>query len=88
MTCPHWSIALHSAGNFDVGFVDEPAIAWSVPAGPSRVDEQRYEPLHPAVDGHVSQVLFIHRVLTCVDGSSGQYDPRLPGVPGALLGEG
>ena len=36
-----------SSGDFEVGFVDEPAIAWSVPAGLSRVDEQQCEPPAP-----------------------------------------
>ena len=41
------------AGDFDVGLVGEPAISRDVPAGPRRVDEQRREPLHPAVDRYV-----------------------------------
>ncbi len=39
-----------SPGDFDVSFVDEPPITWDVPAGSSRVDEQRGEPLHPLID--------------------------------------
>ena len=46
------SIQVHpSTGDFEVGFVDEPAVAWSVPAGSSRVDEQRCESLHPPIHG-------------------------------------
>ena len=40
-------------GDADVGFVDEPAIADTVPARPSRLDDQRGEALHPSVDRDV-----------------------------------
>ena len=33
----------------DVGFVDEPAIAWCVADEPGRVGQRRREPLHPPV---------------------------------------
>ena len=39
--------------DLDVGFVDEPAISRSVPAGPGYVDEQWREPLNPLEHGHV-----------------------------------
>ena len=39
--------------DFDVGFVDEPAVARRVPREAGRVDQQRCEPLHLAVDGDV-----------------------------------
>jgi hypothetical protein len=40
-------------GNLDIRFIDKPSIARSVPAEACRVDQQRGEPLHPAVDGNV-----------------------------------
>ena len=40
-------------GDLDVGLVDEPAIPSHVPTRPGRVDQQRREPLHPPVEGHV-----------------------------------
>jgi hypothetical protein len=40
-----------SPGDFDVRFVHEPPIPGSVSAGSGRVDQQRSEPLHPAIDG-------------------------------------
>jgi hypothetical protein len=40
----------------DVGFVDEPAITNTVPARPSRVDDQRGEALHPPINRHVINV--------------------------------
>ncbi len=49
--CPV-NVAPHS-GNFDVGLVDEPASADGVAARPRRVDQQRCEPLHPAVQRDV-----------------------------------
>jgi hypothetical protein len=42
-----------AACDLDVGFVDEPAIAWQPSAGASGLDELRGEPLRPAVAGHV-----------------------------------
>ena len=33
--------------------VYDPAISRNVPAGACRIDQQRSEPLHPAIDGHV-----------------------------------
>ena len=36
-----------------IGFVDEPAITGRMPYEPSRVDQQRCEPLYPSVDGDV-----------------------------------
>jgi hypothetical protein len=41
------------AGNLDVGFIGEPAIARGVSARPGCVDHQGREPLHPAVDRNV-----------------------------------
>ncbi len=41
------------AGDLHIRLVREPAIPGRVPAGPSRVDQQRGEPLDPAVDGHM-----------------------------------
>ena len=40
-------------GHLDIGFVHEPPVTGGVPAGTCRVDQQRSEPLHPAVDAHV-----------------------------------
>jgi hypothetical protein len=40
-------------GDFHIRLVDAPAIAGCMPAGACRVDQQRGEPLHPAIDGHV-----------------------------------
>ena len=40
-------------GDLDVGLVDEPAIPGQVSHRPGRVDQQRCEPLHPPVQGHV-----------------------------------
>jgi hypothetical protein len=34
-------------------FVNEPSIPGGVPAGACRINQQRGEPLHPAVDGHL-----------------------------------
>jgi hypothetical protein len=42
-----------SPGDFHVGLVHEPAIAYSVPAGAGGLGQQRREPLYPAVDGDV-----------------------------------
>ena len=57
MTWPNWSIARvqidPAPGDFDVRFVDAPPITRAVPAGSCRIDEQRREPLHPPIDGHV-----------------------------------
>src|SRR3712207_3707502 len=39
--------------DFNVRFINEPPIAAGAPAGSCGVDEQRSEPLHPPVDGHV-----------------------------------
>jgi hypothetical protein len=44
------------ARDFDVRLIDEPPIPCGVPARPRAVDEQRGEPLHPAIDGHVIHV--------------------------------
>ena len=47
-------VQIHPApGYLDVGFIDEPAIAGRVSAGAGCVDQQRGEPLHPAIDRHV-----------------------------------
>jgi hypothetical protein len=43
-------------GNSDVGLIDEPAITDTVPARPSRVDDQRGETLHPPINRHVINV--------------------------------
>ena len=40
----------------DVGFVDEPAITDTMPARPSRIDDQRGEALHPPINRHVINV--------------------------------
>src|SRR5680860_399491 len=40
-------------GDLDVGLVDEPPIPGQVPDRPGRVDQQRREPLHPPIEGHV-----------------------------------
>jgi hypothetical protein len=37
------------SGDLGVGLVDEPTIAYDVPAGPCRVDQQWGEPLHPPI---------------------------------------
>ena len=42
-----------ASGHFDVRLIDKPPITGRMPAGSCRVDQQRREPLHPAVDGHV-----------------------------------
>jgi hypothetical protein len=42
-----------SAGDLDVGLVDEPAVAGSVPQRAGGVGEQRTEPLYPPVDRDV-----------------------------------
>ena len=39
--------------DLDIGLVNEPAIAWRVPAGPGGVSKQRCEPMDPPVDGDV-----------------------------------
>src|SRR5829696_3709639 len=39
------------SGNLHVGFVHLPAVADSMSAGPSGVDQQRREALHPPIDG-------------------------------------
>jgi hypothetical protein len=69
--------AAPDAGDLDVGFIDEPALADTVPARPSRVDDQRSEALHPPVDGDVvnfdaalSQEFF--------DVAAGQPVPEIP----------
>ena len=41
------------AGDADVGFIDEPAIARAVTASSRRLDDERGEALHPPVDGDV-----------------------------------
>jgi hypothetical protein len=41
------------ARDLDVGLVDEPPVPGGVPTRPGSVNEQRGEPLHPAVHGHV-----------------------------------
>jgi hypothetical protein len=40
-------------GNLHIRFIGKPPITGNVPAGSSRVDQQRSEPLHPTVNGHV-----------------------------------
>ena len=40
-------------GNFHIRFVSTPPITGNVPAGSSRVDQQRSEPLHPAIHSDV-----------------------------------
>jgi hypothetical protein len=47
-------------GHFDVRLIDKPPITGGVPARSCRVDQQRGEPLHPAVDGDVGHAVFIH----------------------------
>ena len=42
-----------AAGDFDVGFVDQPPVTGRVPGRSGRVDELRCEGLHPPVDRHV-----------------------------------
>jgi hypothetical protein len=42
-----------SPGDLDVGLVHEPPVTWRVPTRSGRVDQQRGEPLHPAIDGDV-----------------------------------
>jgi hypothetical protein len=41
------------AGDLDVGLIDEPAVPGGVPEWAGGVSEQRGEPLHPPVHGHV-----------------------------------
>lgn len=44
-------VEIHPAsGDLDVCFIDVPPIACSVPAGSGRIDQQRDEPLYPAID--------------------------------------
>ncbi len=38
------------SGDFYIGLVYEPPVTGAMPAGPGRVDQQRGEPLHPAID--------------------------------------
>ena len=59
-----------STGDFDVGFVDEPAIAWSVPARLSRIDEQRCKPLHPPIHGDMVHL----DVASARSSSTSRYD--------------
>jgi DNA-binding CsgD family transcriptional regulator len=40
-------------GDFHIRFVGKPPITGNVSAGSGRVDQQRSEPLYPAVDGHM-----------------------------------
>jgi hypothetical protein len=54
--------------DLDLRFVDTPAIAWGVPAGPGRINQQWGEPAHPAINRDVvdlysafGQQLFKHR---------------------------
>jgi hypothetical protein len=54
-----------ATGNLDVGLIHKPTITCSVPAGSCRIDEQRGEPLHPAVDGDVGQAALIHHAVAC-----------------------
>ena len=41
------------ASNLDVRFVDKPTIAWGVPAGSGRINQQWGEPVHPAINRDV-----------------------------------
>jgi hypothetical protein len=41
------------AADLDVRFVDKPTITGGVPAGPGRIDQQRGEPVHPAINRDV-----------------------------------
>jgi len=66
--------------DLDVGFVDEPPIGRSVPAGPGRVAHQWSEPLHPAVDrdmGH-SAVTVARALLSDPLTRSGPQHPSAP----------
>ena len=47
----HGRMLIFGDGNLDICFVNTPSIPGGVPAGACRVDQQRGEPLHPAVDG-------------------------------------
>jgi hypothetical protein len=42
-----------ASGHFHIGFIDEPPITRRMPARPGRINQQRGEPLHPAIDGDV-----------------------------------
>jgi hypothetical protein len=54
MTCLYWSIARYRYTSAQyIRLIDEPAIPRDVPAGSGRVDQQRSEPLHPAIHGDV-----------------------------------
>jgi hypothetical protein len=39
--------------DLDICLIDEPPITRRVPAGPRRLNQQRDEPVHPPVNGHV-----------------------------------
>ena len=41
------------AADLDVRFVDKPTIAWGVPAGSGRINQQWGEPVHPAINRDV-----------------------------------
>jgi hypothetical protein len=50
----HRAVQIHPPpGDFHICLVYEPAVSWDVPAGACRIDQQRSEPLNPAIDGHV-----------------------------------
>ncbi len=40
-------------GNLHIRFIGKPPITRHMPAGPGRVDQQRSEPLHPAINGYM-----------------------------------
>jgi hypothetical protein len=41
-------------GDFHIRLIHKPTISRDVPAGTSRIDQQRSEPLHPSVDGQLT----------------------------------
>jgi hypothetical protein len=57
-------------GDFDVCLIDKPPIFWDVSARPRGVDEQRGEPLPPAIDG---DVIHLHAPLPS-SSSTSRYD--------------
>ena len=40
-------------GDLEVGLLEKPAVPGQVPSRPGRVDQQRREPPHPPIQGHV-----------------------------------
>ncbi|KQC37370.1 hypothetical protein UK82_15205 [Frankia sp. ACN1ag] len=65
------------AGDLDVGFVDEPPVSRAGSARPGSLDEQRSEPLDPAVDRGVidGDAAFREQLL---DVAVGQAVPQVP----------